>query len=357
MSHNTTPQGNDSRVAAHTDKRVWHKLATSSYVPAPMKKLFFPLLSAAALILAGCGETTAEDVRKAYAGMSDEKLQADALHQRVECRAATEDSDKPGSPCSRANTAEEIALSRGWCWGPYAAANSDKSWLRCSDDVTKSEKAKAPWFAATQSGSCRETSLMEAVGKVLEHEGQWNVKTSFSSEGFIDVARKLKDGTSYKVRLYPSCGAAMMLYITKAGDEGGVAVAAPLGMSPRDAGEHFGFDVRNCSAYSFGSGLGCGMGYQAGMQPPIRLGDGFVPCSVDRPVQFDFQPRRGMVGVTCSVTAEVMSAFEQRMATAFGAQEKSSEGSRLWKLGGYAVGTAEVVMLGKTLRRVTVYQE
>ena len=103
--------------------------------------VLLPLVSAAALVLTGCGETTVEDVRKAYGAMSDEKLQAEALHQRVECRAATQDSDKPGSPCSRANLAEEMAESRGWCWGPYAAANSDKSWLRCTDDVTKSARA------------------------------------------------------------------------------------------------------------------------------------------------------------------------------------------------------------------------
>jgi hypothetical protein len=319
--------------------------------------LLFPLVSVAALALVGCGEPTVVDVRKAYGAMSDEKLQAEALHQRVECRAATQDSDKPSSPCNRANLAEEIAESRGWCWGPYAAANSDKSWLRCTDDVTKSAQAKSTWFAGTQNGSCRESSLIEAISKVLEHEGPWNVKTSFSQEGFFDVSSQLKDGTSYKVRLYPSCGSALMVYIAKPGVEGGVSVAAPLGMSPRDAGDLYGFDISNCSAYSFGGGIGCGMGYQAGMPPPIRLSDGFVPCSVDGPVQFDFQPRRGMVGVTCSVNAEDMSAFEQRMAGAFGEQQRASDGSRRWHLGGYTVGSVEVVVLGKTLRRVSVYQD
>lgn len=67
-------------------------------------------------------------------------------------------------------------------------------------------------------------------------------------------------------------------------------------------------------------------------------------------MQFDFQPRRGMVGVTCSVTAEDMSAFEQRMAGAFGEQQRASDGSRRWQLGGYSVGSVEVVVLGKTLR-------
>ena len=192
---------------------------------------------------------------------------------------------------------------------------------------------------------------------MLEHKGPWNVKTSFSKEGFFDVSSQLKDGTSYKVRLYPSCGSAQMVYIAKPGDEGGVSVAAPLGMSPRDAGDLYGFDVRNCSAYSFGGGIGCGMGYQVGKPPPIRLSDGFIPCSVDRPVQFDFQPRRGMVGVTCNVAAEVMAAFEQRMAGAFGEQQRASDGSRRWQLGGYTVGSVEVVVLGKTLRRVSVYQD
>ena len=99
------------------------------------------------------------------------------------------------------------------------------------------------------------------------------------------------------------------------------------------------------------------MGYQVGKPPPIRLSDGFIPCSVDRPVQFDFQPRRGMVGVTCNVAAEVMAAFEQRMAGAFGEQQRASDGSRRWQLGGYSVGSVEVVVLGRTLRRVSVYQD
>ena len=41
--------------------------------------VLLPLVSAAALVLTGCGETTVEDVRKAYGAMSDEKLQAEAL--------------------------------------------------------------------------------------------------------------------------------------------------------------------------------------------------------------------------------------------------------------------------------------
>lgn len=43
------------------------------------------------------------------------------------------------------------------------------------------------------------------------------MKTSFSKEGFFDVSSQLKDGTSYKVRLYPSCGSAQMVYIAKPG--------------------------------------------------------------------------------------------------------------------------------------------
>jgi len=52
-----------------------------------------------------------------------------------------------------------------------------------------------------------------------------------------------------------------------------------------------------------------------------------------------------------------MSAFEQRMAGAFGEQQRASDGSRRWQLGGYTVGSVEVVVLGKTLRRVSVYQD
>ena len=43
--------------------------------------------------------------------------------------------------------------------------------------------------------------------------------------------------------------------------------------------------------------------------------------------------------------------------TPFGEQQRASDGSRRWQLGGYSVGSVEVVVLGRTLRRVSVYQD
>lgn len=321
-----------------------------------LKKIPTLLLAAiAGLALMGCGEKSADDIRKTYTGLSDEKLQVEALEQRAQCRSATEDSDRPGAPCNRANIAEDVAESRGWCWGPYGAANSDKLWMRCSDDVTRTERAKAPWFAATQSGTCREAMLTEVIAKVLEHDGPRNVKTSFTPEGFFDVSSQLKDGSSYSVRLFPSCGAAKMVYSARAGTESGATVAAPLGMSPNDAGEMYGFDMHDCNVMSFSSGLGCGVLFQGG-NAPIRLSDGFAPCLKDMPVQFNFQPSKGMVRVTCGVSAETQTLFEETMASIFGAPVKAPEGSRSWALGTTNVESVDEVRPGRGLRKVTVYQ-
>jgi len=290
--------------------------------------------------------------------MSEEELQAEATRLRSECRQAQSKSDKEGAPCNRLSMAEEIAESKGWCWGPEAAANSDKSWLHCTDDVTRTAQANSTWYATTKSGICRETMLQEAIGKVLEHDGPWNIKTVISKEGFFDVSSRLKDGSSYSIRLYPTCVAALMTYITQPPEvSDGPSIAAPLGMSPRDAGEHFGFDVRNCSGYSFGSGLGCNIGYVTNLPAPIQLSDGFTPCSDKKQVQFDFQPHRGMVGVTCSVTAEKQESFDQKMTNAFGTAEKTPEGVRRWKLGPYTVASVEHVILGQALRKVSVFHE
>lgn len=325
----------------------------------PMRALSFVqvLIVALPLALLGCGEPTTDDLRKEFAGMSDEKLQTEVMRWRSECRQAKSESDKPGAPCSRFSLAEEVAESKGWCWGPQAAANSDKSWLRCAEDVTRTVQASGIWYASTKSGACRETLLQEAIGKVLEHDGPWNIKMTLSKDGGFDVSSRLKDGSRYSVQLYSNCGAALMVHIAQPGDADAMSIAAPLGMSPRDAGEYFGFDVRNCNGYSFGSGLGCLIGYQAGMPAPIQLSDGSTPCSNEKPVQFDFQPGRGMVGVTCSLTADKREFFGQRMSRAFGAAEKTSGGSLRWKLGTYTITSVEYVVQGRTFRKVSVFQE
>ncbi|MDP3230758.1 MAG: hypothetical protein Q8N13_22680 [Acidovorax sp.] len=74
-------------------------------------------------------------------------------------------------------------------------------------------------------------------------------------------------------------------------------------------------------------------------------------------MQFDFQPRRGMVGVTCSVTAETQESFELRMASGFGAPAKNSDGARRWALGNATVASVDQMVLGQTLRKVSVYQD
>ena len=314
----------------------------------PLLRIFLALT---VVTLAGCGEPTAEGLRKDYTAMSAEKLQAAATALRSECRQPPVGADQLSDPCPRLKIAEAVAESKGWCWGPHAAASSDMSWMRCSEDVTRSALAKT-WYASTKSGSCREASLNEAIGQVLDHDGPWNIKTSLSKSGFFDASSQLKDGTSYSIRLYPSCAAALMLYVPSSGD--GPYVAAPLGMSLKEAGNFFDFDTRNCSVHPVFNQIGCGKGYEKAMEAPIQLSDGYVPCSVNMPVQFDFQRGEGMVGVTCGVSEDSKATFEQKMAEPFGASESPKPGVRLWKRGPIVAKTIEYGINGRTLRYVAV---
>ena len=50
-------------------------------------------------------------------------------------------------------------------------------------------------------------------------------------------------------------------------------------------------------------------------------------------------------------------SFGQRMVRAFGTGEKTPEGAFRWKLGTYTVNSVEYVVLGKALRKVSVFQE
>lgn len=300
-----------------------------------------------------------DTIRTEYAALSVEKLQAESVRLRGECRQSQEDSTQPDSNCNRLSMTEEILTSQGWCWGPYGAASPDKSWMPCADDVTQVAEQKGPWYASTKGGTCRVTSLGEAISKVLEHGGPWNVKTSISPDGFFDVSSRITSGGSYNVRLFPSCVAALLVYIPDPVNHSGLSMAVPLGMGIRDAGEYFGFDARaSCSGYSFGRGLGCTFGQRDGMPAPIQMSDGFTPCTEGKPIQFDFQPDTGLKGMTCSVSAEKLAAFNQRMTSAFGAGEQRDDGALRWKFGSYAVRSLEAALNKDTvMRRVSVYQE
>ena len=322
---------------------------------------------AMAFVLQGCGEPSAEHVQEAkvnqieglrtsYQSLSDARLLEESLRLLDVCSKEPSDPNAAETNCSEKKAlVEDLMGARGYCWGPYAAAQADKSWMACSDDVTKLAMSRGPWYASTPAGVCRETAMGEAIGSVLEHQGQWNVKTSFSPQGFLDVSSQLADGSFSSVRLYPTCAGALMTFMRVPEARDGRYLAAPLGIFPREAGEYFGFDAsRSCGGYSYGGGLGCTIGYQDRMPALIELSDGFAPCTEGRPVQLDFQPQRGMVGLTCSVSSEKLEAFHQKMREAFGPGELSKDGARRWKLGKHLVRTMEGTVLGNAVRRVSV---
>ena len=273
-----------------------------------------------------------------------------------ECRQSRDESSKPSSICNQYTMAEEVAESKGWCWGPQAAANSDKSWLRCEDDATGDSRALESWYATTSSGNCREVVLQDAIGTVLNHDGRWNIKTVFTAEGFLDVSSHRNNGDTGSIRLYPSCGEALMVYITPPDRPDTFLVAVPLGFSPRDASDFFGFDVRSCAGYSFGNGFGCMQGLKQGSRSPIRLSDGFTPCRVGGSIQYDFDQRHGMVGVTCSASEESFQEFNNKMATAFGSATTQGNGNKLWTIGSYSARSQEQELYGQLMRRVSFFR-
>ena len=313
------------------------------------------LASMPIFLLVACGEPSTESLRTRLDGMTDEKLLQETARLKDKCRQSRGEPDKPSSPCSQFVLAEEVAESKGWCWGPLAAANSDKSWLRCEDDATRDARASQAWYAVTTSGNCREVLPQEAIGSVLNHDGQWNIKAILSADGFLDVSSRQKDGDVANIRLYPNCGEALMVYITHPDRPDALSVAVPLGFSPKAAGDYFGFDVRSCSGHSFGGGLGCMQGLEQGGRPPIRLSDGFTPCRVGGPIQYDFELRNGMIGVTCSASDMSFQEFNQKMEAAFGAPSAESKGSRLWTIGRYSAKSVEHELYGTPMRRVSFF--
>lgn len=314
------------------------------------------LTSICLLSLAGCGEPTVESLRTGFKKMSDERLLVEVERLNGECRKSRTESDKPSSPCNQRTLAEQAASEKGWCWGPHAAANSDKSWLRCEDDATRDERASRDWYSLTTKGDCRELMLQEAIGSVVAHDGPWNVKTAFTSEGLLDVSSRQKNGDVVTIRLYPNCGAALLVYITHPERPNGLSVAVPLGFSLKTAGDYYGFDMRSCSGYSFGNGFGCMHGFEQGGMPPILLSDGFTPCRVGGPIQYDFALRTGMAGVTCSASEASYKEFNQKMEDAFGAAKVDSDGDKLWTFGRYSARSVEYVLLGQIMRKVSFFQ-
>lgn len=306
------------------------------------------------IVLAACSETKTERFQADFDSMPDDKLLPEVVRLAKECRQTPETEQKLSSACVQQTLGNELAVSRGWCWGPYLAANTDKSWMRCDEDATMGLDLSVPWFGLNTSGTCQEAHPQDAVESVLAHGGQWNIKTSLTPTGFLDIANRLEGGEIVSVRLFPSCGDARMVYVEPADNADGATVSAPLGWSLTETGNFFGFTVKDCAAYSFGRGMGCNQRYVETAKSPIRLSDGFVPCQEGGPIQYDFQPGRGLAGVTCSTNQATAAAFTEKMIAAFGAGTKGVGTDRKWVSGAYSISATSDVVLGQSLFRVSV---
>lgn len=309
---------------------------------------------AALAALAGCGEQATGKKPIDFASMADDAVKNEVVRLRGDCRQSQGDPDKPASACSQLNLAESAAETKGWCWGPLEAANTDMSWLRCEDDVTRTPQAQRPWYVVTKSGACREAELQEAISKVLAHDGQWNVKTWFAEDGTFTVSSRTQEGNVASVQLFRSCGAALMTHVTNPERPDALAIAAPLGFSPKEAAEYFGFGDRSCAGHTFGRSMGCNVAFTEGMNAPISLTGGFTPCAPGRTVQFDFEQSRGMVGVTCAASAETQAMLRSKLNEAFGEPKILPSGSLLWTIGDYSVRSSQEEVFGNTLRRTSV---
>ena len=321
-----------------------------------MNHAFQPVLFAAASIaLVACSPPSPEEIRQSYIDLSSEKLLAVADAESSKCRQDAMQVDKTAGACERSSIAHEVAEGKGWCWGPRAAISANQAWMSCADDVTRPGMASEHWFAVTEDGLCRESSMQEAIGKVLAHDGQWNIKTRFTKQGFFVASSKIDDKISRSTTIYPSCSSALMTYIAAPGSEDRAYIAVPLGLSPRSAGEIYGFSFQSCNTYPFGTGFGCNFGYSTDISAPIQFIDGFVPCRPNGPVQLDFQPKQGLVGVTCSATADTKAVFDEQMAANWGPGVQGDDGARRWRVGAYSAVSVESAVLGRTLYRVSVY--
>lgn len=326
-----------------------------------------------ALMLTGCGKPSEAEIqdkarklteaaRAEYRVMDEAQLPAESARLVSECAKPISDPKAtPDSvpPCERIELVSEVLKDKGFCWGPYAAVKPDKSWMKCSDDVTQKALERARWFSKTRAGQCSQVGVSDAVSQILGKRDPWNIKTAFTRQGFLMLGSQNTTGQWEVATLYPDCATALMVYLESSASTTGDSIAVPLGFSVFDAGEYFGFDPRTaCSSYSFGGrGMGCGMALQEGGPTPIKWGDGSTPCTPGKPIQLDFLPRGGMVGITCSVSEDKRVAFEQQMSAEFGASEKRPDGSLRWEFGKYKIRSMQAEIYGNKVHRISVFQE
>lgn len=91
-----------------------------------------------AFFSAACTQNTSEENSSKAGQQSVEALLNEIDTVNGQCRGGSGDDPKTMDACNKREAKMQEAEQRGWCWGPQTAANTDKHWMRCSDDKTAS---------------------------------------------------------------------------------------------------------------------------------------------------------------------------------------------------------------------------
>jgi len=123
------------------------------------------------------------------------------------------------------------------------------------------------------------------------------------------------------------------------------AISAPVGEHIRNVMLFIELDARNCSTYSFGSGVGCMTSAGDEDVNIIRLGIG-SPCRKHGTVQLDFTDDFYLIGVTCGSSKDLLRNLVSVMNASYGEGEetRSKDGDyreTLWKTREMAVKAVE----------------
>lgn len=281
----------------------------------------------AAALSSACTEQTSAEKAVQPGQQSIKALLSEIATLNDLCRGGSGDAPRTHADCDKRDLKFKEAEQRGWCWGPSDVPDMDRRWMRCDDD----KPANGPWYAKTVSGKCVPVTL-EQVKHVLLGKGVDKIDVQEEIDGTLFVVGKYKDGATAEIDLVPNCDDVAKPEPEVVHPEL-LRVFAPVGLALDKVGLAYGFDFRDCSAYSVGRGFGCMTGIRSIDNAPIHLSDGTSPCRVGGRVQYDFLPSTGLGSVTCGSNESKTKEFAAKMEATYGApkvQKKVGFERKLW---------------------------
>ena len=89
-----------------------------------------------AVFCAACTENASEEKSAKTEQQAVEALLKEIDTVNGQCKGGSGDDPKTMDACNKREEKMQEAERRGWCWGPQAAASSEKHWIRCIDYKT-----------------------------------------------------------------------------------------------------------------------------------------------------------------------------------------------------------------------------